>query len=124
MLASSRPLPLLAEPTAPSIDSLASPTPPDTLDAEPSEDWGEDAEVTRRRVDLPRALGELLALVSRVESLASAAERALDALPWGPTAGYARRGRRVVDLLVATREAALRALEVGDALRSEVTRPA
>lgn len=98
----------------------------DTVDAEPSQDeladWDEDAEVTQRHVDLPRTIGELLGLVSRVESLASMAEHAYEVLGWGPTASYARRGRRVADLLGAAREAALRALEVGDDLRAELLR--
>jgi hypothetical protein len=94
---------------------------PDTEDAEVSEedDWAED---TARYVDVPRVLQGLLALVSRTESLASAAERAFDVLDAGSTAGYACRSRRIADLLAALRESALRALEVGEELRVEIAR--
>lgn len=127
-------LPLAPDgPTYP-IYSLASPTQlappgaigrlPDTVDADPSQDLalGDWEEVTARRLDLPRALGGLLALVSRVETLASAVEREFAVMDCGATSGYPRRRRRVGDLLGAAREAALRALEIGDEIQAEVAR--
>lgn len=125
----SRMLPLRAE-TASSIvepppESSASPA-SSSLDSQDAEvdAGGEDdwQEVTVPHLDVSRVLSELLALVSRTESLASAAERAHDVVGTGSTAGSARRSRRVADLLVATRESALRALEVGDHLAVELSR--
>lgn len=118
-------LPLPAEPTLPVVDRFSdlpasSPEPQGAeVDAGGEDDW---QEVTVPHLDASRVLAELLALVSRTESLASAAERAHDVVDAGATAGSARRSRRVSDLLVAARESALRALEVGDRLAAELAR--
>ena len=95
-----RRLPLPAEPTWPADDSIDEPT--------------------ACHFDAGRALRELLALISRTESLASAAERQLELIAPGPTAGIERRVQRLSDLLVATREAALRALEAGHGMLAEL----
>lgn len=108
MLAARLRLPLPAEPTITEHQ-------PDTIDAEVSEDWP-DIELTRYHVDLPRALRQLLGLVSQTETLANAAVLAIDDLAAGPTETLARRGQRIADLMTATRAAALRALEAAEAL--------
>lgn len=95
-----RSLPLPAEPTEPGVDSIDEPT--------------------ACHFDAARAYRDLLAMISRTESLASAAERQLDLIVPGPSSGYERRVQRLTDLLVATREAALRALEVGHSLLAEL----
>jgi hypothetical protein len=80
-----------------------------------------DDEVTVKHLDVPQALRELRALISCTESLASAAHSAYESLEHGPPSGYGRRAKRLDDLLGATRDVALRALELGDRLAIEVT---
>lgn len=114
----SRMLPLRAE-SMPSDLPASPPLDPQDVGIDPGgeDDW---QEVTVPHLDVSRVLAELLALVSRTESLASAAERAHDVVDVGATASSARRSRRVADLLIAARESALRALEVGDRLAVEL----
>ena len=110
-----------AEPTVPDPDPFPAGTGSRTLDAlaEMAAGRRQDEETTELRFDLGRALAELRAQISRAESLASAAQHQLSLLGYGPPAEQERRTQRVADLLAATREAATRALEVGDRIAAE-----
>lgn len=105
------PPPLPVEPTDPLIDITAT--------ADPSEEWDQPTGV---RVSVPVLVAQLHQVVSRAESFAHAAEALLQETSLNSPAGPSRRARRVVDHLTSAREANLRALELIEALATEMAK--